>query len=68
MRYEEFPNFMTVAEFSKLVNVSIKTTYKEIADGKIRALRVRNAIRIPRGELLRLLGVSVEDGPKILCN
>jgi excisionase family DNA binding protein len=41
-----------VAEAAALLNVSRATVYRLVAEGKVRAIRVSNAIRIQRDDLL----------------
>lgn len=40
--------FFTVPEFAKLLRVNAKTVYAEIAAGRIQAVRLGRALRIPR--------------------
>ena len=46
----------SVDEIAGLVGVNPKTVRKGIQDGNIKAVRVGRVIRIPRTEVLRLLG------------
>lgn len=46
---------LRVADAARLLNVSAATLYREIADGRIRAVRIRGTWRIRHSELLRYL-------------
>jgi excisionase family DNA binding protein len=46
----------TVAQLAKVLNVHPATVYRDVQDGKIAAIRIRNVIRIPWREYRRLTG------------
>jgi len=43
-------------KFAESVDLSLSTIYKQIADGKIKVIRMGRTIRIPRSEALRVRG------------
>ncbi len=47
----EVAEFFTVPELAKLLRVNAKTIYAEVASGRIRAVRLGRALRIPRAAL-----------------
>ena len=51
---------LTVEEMSGILKVSEKTCYRLIKDGKIRAIRVRGAIRISLNEVARYIKTQEE--------
>lgn len=62
----QHPISVTVAEFSDIMNVSKGTGYRMVADGPsadgIQSTKMRTAIRIPTGEIFRLLGIEKAAG------
>lgn len=46
---------LRVADAARLLNVSPATLYREIAEGRIRAVRIRNTLRIRQSELQRYI-------------
>jgi len=46
---------LTVAEAAALLRVNVKTIYAEIAAGRIRVVRMRRTVRIPRAVITALL-------------
>lgn len=48
----------TVQEAAPILNFSVDAIYDGIRRGEIRALRLGRAVRIPRRELARLLGLE----------
>jgi len=51
----EYPDILTVEEMSKALDVSTKTGYHLLRDGKITCLKVGRAYRIPKAHLLAYL-------------
>lgn len=49
---------LTVRELAPILAVSEDVIYDSIKRGEIKALRLGRAIRIPRGEIARLLGIA----------
>jgi len=47
----EVADFFTVPEVAKLLRVNAKTIYAEVASGRIRAVRLGRALRIPRAAI-----------------
>jgi excisionase family DNA binding protein len=47
----EVADFLTVPELAKLLRVNAKTIYAEIASGRIHAVRLGRALRIPRATI-----------------
>ena len=50
----EVADFYTVPEVAKLLRVNAKTIYVEITSGRIRAVRLGRALRIPRAAICAL--------------
>jgi excisionase family DNA binding protein len=48
--------FLTVKDFARLLQVSSKSVYRAVWAGQIRVAKIGSSIRIPRGEVIRLLG------------
>jgi excisionase family DNA binding protein len=46
--------FRTVRETAKILKLGLSTTYKAIADGHIKAVKIGGAVRIPPAEIERL--------------
>ena len=52
------PALLTVSQVAKdVLGVSERTVYRMIEDGQIRAVRIRNALRINRDALLSQFGL-----------
>jgi len=47
--------FYTIAEFAKVLKISIPTVKRWIKSGKIKVLRVGRVVRIPKEEIDRLM-------------
>jgi excisionase family DNA binding protein len=56
------PAVLKVAEVARLLRTGRNQTYAAIESGEIRAVRIGRSIRVPRGEVARLLGLSPEVG------
>jgi excisionase family DNA binding protein len=48
------PEYLTVAEVSRLFRVSMPTVYRRVADGQLPAVRIGATIRIPLATLEHL--------------
>lgn len=46
---------LTIVEVATALGVSSKTVRRMIADGELRAIRIRESVRIPRAELDRVV-------------
>ncbi len=57
---EDLPAVLKPREASELLRVGRNQLYEAIARGEIRAVRLGRTIRIPRGEIARLLGIEPE--------
>lgn len=51
-----------VRELAKLMRVSERTVWRQIAAGKVRTVRMGRAVRIPISEVRRIVGESEEMG------
>lgn len=60
-----FTRLYTVRDAARLLNVSARTLERMAADGALRIVRLRGAVRIPMEEIERLCreGASVSDKP-----
>jgi excisionase family DNA binding protein len=47
------PKFRTVRETARVLRLGVSTTYKAIADGNIKAIRIGGAVRVPDSEIER---------------
>ncbi len=54
------PFTLTVHELTRILGIGKNTAYGLIRSGVISAVRIGRQIRIPRAELYRYLGISVE--------
>ena len=54
---KDYPDIMGIEEMSAALGVSIKTAYKLLREGKITAIKVGRAYRIPKIHLLAYLSV-----------
>ena len=55
---EHLPALLTVSQVANdVLGVSERTVYRMIEDGQIRAVRIRNALRISRDALLSQFGL-----------
>jgi excisionase family DNA binding protein len=48
MMFPEFPDIITVSQLQKMLGVSRHLAYNLINDGSIRGLKIGNAFRIPK--------------------
>ena len=58
MSLENLPEFLTVKEAAEVCRVDRKTIYRLVWSGRIAVSRVGRIIRIPRAEIVRLLGTE----------
>ena len=54
---KDYPDIMGIEEMSAALGVSAKTAYKLLREGKITAIKVGRAYRIPKIHLLAYLSV-----------
>ena len=54
---KDYPDIMGIEEMSAALDVSTKTAYKLLREGKITAIKVGRAYRIPKIHLLAYLSV-----------
>ena len=54
---KDYPDIMSIEEMSAALGVSTKTAYKLLREGKITAIKVGRAYRIPKIHLLAYLSV-----------
>ena len=54
---KDYPDIMGIEEMSAALGVSTKTSYKLLREGKITAIKVGRAYRIPKIHLLAYLSV-----------
>jgi excisionase family DNA binding protein len=47
-RLVDLPDLLTVAEYATFMRLSLRTVYRYVAEGKVRTIRVRGSIRIPK--------------------
>ncbi len=52
VRLKDFPDLLDINQLSELLGVSTKTGYKMLKNGKIHALKVGRAYRIPKANVL----------------
>ncbi len=55
---KEYPDILTIEEMADVLGVSLKTGYKLIQDGKIKAMVVGKRYRIPKVNVLSYLKVN----------
>lgn len=53
---QDLPTVLTVVEAAKVLRISRSAAYAAVASGAIASLRVGRSLRVPTGQLLRLLG------------
>ena len=53
----DLPELLTVKQAAKLANVCDRTIYRMVDSGEIKAVRIRNALRINRDALLSQFGL-----------
>lgn len=54
----EYPDVMNIEQMCEVLNVSTKTGYGLIHDGKVKCIKVGRAYRIPKVHLLTYLGIA----------
>lgn len=57
MLLREYPDIMNINQVSELLDISTKTCYKLLQEGKITCLKVGRSYRIPKIHLLTYLKV-----------
>ncbi|HEV7565812.1 MAG TPA: helix-turn-helix domain-containing protein [Microbacteriaceae bacterium] len=58
--------FLTVAQVANLVGITRPTVYAMLAEGSLRCVRFRSAIRVPKSELDRYVRQRVGSGAEPL--
>lgn len=58
--YKEVPHVWTAEEVADVLRVNLRTVYKMIRDGNLRAFRVRDQWRITESEVMRVMGLADE--------
>lgn len=56
------PLFLTVDQVAEALQVSVRTVWRLLASGRLRALRDGRVVRVPAGELDRLAAGAVARG------
>ena len=56
-KISELPDLLTIDEICKFLEVSLKTGYRLIKGGEIKAVKVGRSYRIPKQHLLEFLGI-----------
>lgn len=56
-KISELPDLLTIDEICKFLEVSLKTGYRLIKGGEIKAVKVGRSYRIPKQYLLEFLGI-----------
>jgi excisionase family DNA binding protein len=51
----------TYGEAAEMLSVCVSTVRKLVAEGKLKIVRLGRAVRIPRSEILRLIGERLSD-------
>ncbi len=59
---EELPAVLKPREASELLRIGRNQLYEAITRGEIRAVKLGRTLRIPRGEIARLLGLDQGEG------
>jgi excisionase family DNA binding protein len=58
---DDLPLVLDADETARALRISKWSVYESVRRGEIRALRLGRTLRIPRGELIRLLGEPLRD-------
>lgn len=58
----DFPQVLKVSDLARVLGIGRRHSYKLVADGTIRSVRVGRAIRIPRSALVEFLDGSAAAG------
>lgn len=59
---EQWPEFLRIAEFGALLDISTGTAYEMVRSGAVEAVRCGRLIRVPRAAVERLLGAAPHNG------
>lgn len=62
LMFPDFPDIVTVAQLQKMLGISRQLTYKLIGDGYIPGVKIGNAFRVPKVNVINY--VLSEDGRK----
>ena len=62
LMFPEYPDIVTVAQLQKMLGISRQLTYKLIADGYLPGVKIGNAFRVPKVQVIRY--VLSEEGGK----
>lgn len=60
--FPDYPDIVTVAQLQKMLGISRQLTYKLIGDGYIPGVKIGNAFRVPKVNVINY--VLSEDGRK----
>lgn len=55
---KEYPDVMDITQMCQILDVSTKTGYRLIREGKIRCIKVGRAYRIPKAHILTYLCIG----------
>jgi len=58
---KDYPDVMTISQMCEILGISTKTGYKLLKEGRIAAMKVGRAYRIPKLHLLDYLNMIKED-------
>lgn len=59
---EDLPLLLTVPEAARLLRIGVSRAYEMAQRGEIPAIRIGHRVRVPRDELLRMIGSQVASG------
>lgn len=62
LMFPDYPDIVTVAQLQKMLGISRQLTYKLIGDGYIPGVKIGNAFRVPKVNVINY--VLSEDGRK----
>lgn len=62
LMFPDFPDIVTVAQLQNMLGISRQLTYKLIGDGHIPGVKIGNAFRVPKVNVINY--VLSEDGRK----
>jgi len=54
----DYPDIMNTQQLCEVLNISPKTAYHILREGKIRSIKVGNAYRIPKAHLFTYLSIG----------
>lgn len=55
--FKGYPDVMNVKQASELLDVSTKTVYKQIKEGKLQCIKVGREFRIPKVNIMKFINV-----------